>query len=229
MFVSSVTQSGKIKAASEQQKEISMLVAMISEVSNKSHEKPSPQYPGALYHLAIKHVVPKLSPDNNLWALNMNAVLSEINAPNLLSHIVNDFREEIIGQLKFSNNPSVVFDIAAEQIKIGKSCRDVAEWYEIPLLGNPFDELQMIAVNGPAGKRVMNGESCRIVADEHGVFLNSNAGSELQMIAVNGPAGERIRSGESWKDVADKHGISYRSQAFNTLLSIFYEHSTPSE
>lgn len=110
--------------------------------------------------------------------------------------------------------------VAIERVSAGHSCKTVALAHGISRDGALMRQLNMLAVDGPAGARVFAGECCYAVAEAHGIELDSFAFNALQKCAVLGRAGARVRNGEPCSQVAEDHGICLQYEAMDMLEMI---------
>ncbi|WP_242456658.1 hypothetical protein [Pantoea agglomerans] len=201
----------------EYQREVSKIAAMMSNVSNTSDEMDSSKNPSQLSELATKKLISRLTPRDCSWTTDVIETSNFIKNFSFPKNVFKTLTKETLKQLKFDNNPKIVFDVASARVKNGESCTVVGQEHGIATCDKAFHELQMLAVKGPAGERVSNGESCTVVGQEHGIPIYDKAFHELQMLAVKGPAGERVSNGESCTVVGQEHGIATCDKAFHEL------------
>lgn len=107
--------------------------------------------------------------------------------------------------------------VAIERVLAGQSCKTVAQAHGISRTSALMHQLNMLAVDGPAGMRASAGGCCYTIAEDHGIDPDSFIFNRLQRHAVRGRAGERVRNGESCLRVAEAHGISPLYEAMDML------------
>lgn len=119
--------------------------------------------------------------------------------------------------ISFYEHARLAHAVAMERVLTGQSCKAVAQAHDIPMTSSVMQQLNMLAVDGPAGARAFAGECCYAIAEYNGFELDSLLFNSLQMHAVRGRAGERVRNGESCLPVAEEHGISPWHHAMDML------------